>query len=177
MGVAAGAGLGGHDGAGEEAGQKSGYSQVVSGLWEHCPLELRSKVGKRCVSHPPHIKKRVLKLSFVGRSPLSTLFCHCPAGEPQARQLQGPCTQGLMNTLISYLICPGLTGSCALGLTLCIGAGTGCFPDLIVLLTASGQPGRTAHKTHCHDNEGSDLYGSGGAGSWGWGASDLADQS
>lgn len=36
----AGAGLGSQDGAGEEAGG--------SGPWEHCPLELRSKVGKRC---------------------------------------------------------------------------------------------------------------------------------
>lgn len=46
MGVAAGAGLGGHNGAGEEAGWKSGYSQVVSGLYEHFPLEGKVKGGK-----------------------------------------------------------------------------------------------------------------------------------
>jgi hypothetical protein len=78
--------------------------RVQSGrLWEPRPLELRSKVGKRC----PGLKKRASRLlsfvtSYVGRSRLSTSFCHCPGGEPQV-QLQGQCNQGLMNTLISYL--------------------------------------------------------------------------
>lgn len=92
--------VGGQDGAGEAAGWKSGYGRVGSRLWEHCPLELRSKVGKRT-------KKRALKLlsfvtSCVGRSRLSTLFHHCADGEPQD-QLQGHCSQGLMDTLIPYL--------------------------------------------------------------------------